>query len=109
MITPREAGFDLLSKWFNEHTPLTVLLVTANSSLAVKVTGFVNGISQNVIISDGTHERTIIPRNHVIFTADAIRSFSYLENKDLGVSQVEREYVSKNDHAGNLSVELVDG
>jgi hypothetical protein len=100
-ISPDEA-LDLLHKWATERTPLIVLLVLPDSDVAVKVSGFINGLTDDIMISDDTNN----PRNHVIFPASLTQSCEYGEAKD---QPIMPEYFSAKHGPANLRIALSNG
>jgi hypothetical protein len=107
MKTSPEEAFDLLRKWFTERTPLTVLLVVPTSELAVKVSGFINGLNDDILISDfGTASPNDPIHNHIIFPARLTESYEYAEAKDL---PFQREYFAAKHGPANLRIVLNNG
>ena len=84
MKTSAQEALDLLRKWKSERTPITALLVIPNSEIAVKVSGFINGLGEgDILISDGTESPADPVHNHIIFPARLTESYEYIEAKDV--------------------------
>ncbi len=104
MIASREEAADMLSKWFNERTPVTALLASPGTSFAVKISGFVNGITSNILVSDGDQDPAVRPKNYILVPTDSVTSYQYLEAKELGLSPDETAFVEAMHGAATLSL-----
>jgi hypothetical protein len=109
MIASREEASDLLQKWFNEHTPVTALFTIRTGTFAVKVSGFINGVTSSILISDGTHDPGIRSQNYILLSTLGAHHYEYLEAKDLGLSQEELAFVTDVHSAASLSILFSDG
>jgi hypothetical protein len=109
MIATREEATGLLGKWFNEHTPLTALFTTAGSPFAAKVSGFVNGVTSNILVSDGTHDPSVRSQNYILVPTLDAHEYLYLEAKDLGLSQEELAFVTQAHGAASLIIVFSNG
>ena len=74
-----------------------------------KISGFVNGFSSFIVISDGTPVKTDIPANYMIFPAEPVEIFEYIEARELPLSIEEIELVSKKHGFSSLSLVYADG
>lgn len=103
LASPQEA-LDILKKWFDESTRVTALLVSPDSLVTVKVTGFVNGVTSRILISDGSHDKTVIPKNFLLVPIEFISSFQYIEARELGLSPEEQEQLTEKFGTASLSL-----
>ncbi|HWZ25165.1 MAG TPA: hypothetical protein VN037_07775 [Verrucomicrobiae bacterium] len=90
MEISRQEAIDLLHKWFEERTPVTALLFAADSSIKVGVTGFVNGLSDMILVSDGPRDEEM-PKNFILVPGLFMKSYEY---SDPGTPSVSVEYLS---------------
>jgi hypothetical protein len=110
MNTSPDEALDLLRKWDSEHTPLTVLLALSESRVTVKVSGYINGLTDDILISDGTKSSDDSPCNYLIFPARSAQSFEYAEPKDFKQLEPEvRQYFIAKHGPANLRIVLTDG
>ena len=109
MITSREEATDILMKWYNEHTPITALFSSSGTPFAVKVSGFINGITSNVLISDSSSDATTRPENYLLVPTHDVQSYQYVEAKELGLSAEELAFVTSKEGAASLSLIFADG
>src|SRR5438876_9093031 len=107
-ISRQEAGL-VISKWFNERTPLTLLLVSGDSSFTIKLSGFINGFSSRIVVSDGTPDKSSNPSNAIVFPADFVDSFKYEETKSLGLPQEAVQMVTNKPEFASLSLTYESG
>lgn len=104
MKTSPDEALDLLRKWASERTPLTVLLVLPDSDVAVKVSGFISGLTDDILISDGATDSRA--RNYIICPAGLTQSYEYGEAKDLPILP---EYFAAKHGPANLRIVLKNG
>ncbi|HEY6763963.1 MAG TPA: hypothetical protein VI386_04265 [Candidatus Sulfotelmatobacter sp.] len=111
MIASRQEASDLLGKWFKERTPITAFFTAVGSPFSAKVSGFVNGISSNIVISDGTHTPTVTvrPQNYMLVPIGDALEYQYVEAKDIGLTQDELAFVTDVKGAASLSIVLPNG
>jgi|SRR5579859_1631437 len=110
IASPREA-LDLLDKWFSEKTPVIALMTTPNLSVAVKITGFVNGSTSGILIisDDSREDKKAVALNYLVVPISSTESYFYVEAKDLKLSQEERDHLSKEMGQSGLSINFKDG
>jgi len=104
MQLSRQEAADLITKWFDEVTPVTALLVSADASLTVKLSGFINGFSTNILISDGTREKGNNPKNYILFPAEFVDSFHYTEARELPIRPEHLDLVTQKHDFSSLSL-----
>jgi hypothetical protein len=109
MITSPQEAADILNKWYNEHTPVTALFSSSGTPFAVKVSGFINGLSSNVLISDSSREENTRPANYILVPTHDVQSYQYVEAKELGLSPEELAFVTSKEGAASLSLIFADG
>jgi hypothetical protein len=110
MKISRAEAIDLLLKWMSERTPIKVLFSLPDSRAAINVSGFVNGLSDDILVSDlePTAERQA--PNYLIFSAKLAEEFHYGEAKDFTElpAETRASYIAKFGPA-NLRILLSDG
>ncbi len=99
-----DEALDLLRKWFSERTPVSVLLNFPDSDIAVKVSGFISGLSDDILISDESPKSPI--RNQILLPARLTQSYEYVEAKDLPILA---EYFAAKHGPTNLRIVLTNG
>jgi hypothetical protein len=109
MITSPQEANDILMKWYNEHTPITALFSSSGTPFAVKVSGYINGITSNVLISDSSREENTRPDNYLLVPTHDVQSYQYVEAKELGLSPEELAFVTTKEGAASLSLIFADG
>jgi hypothetical protein len=109
MITSEQEAADILNKWHKEHTPITALFSSSGTPFAVKVTGYINGLSSNVLISDSSGEEKTRPANYILVPTHDVQSFQYVEANELGLSPEELAFVTTKQGAASLSLIFPDG
>jgi hypothetical protein len=107
-ISSSEA-LDLFRKWFHDETPITALLIRDDSEVVVTVMGRINGLSDDILISDGSKDPNDRHGSSIIFPAVYPQSFYYIEAKDLAVAPEERARLAERHGVANLMVRLSDG
>jgi hypothetical protein len=108
-ISPSEA-IDLLRKWMSERTPVRVLFSLPDSRAAINVSGFINGLSDDILVSDVLPTAERPAPNYLIFSAKLAEEFHYGEAKDFTNLPTETRafYIEKFGPA-NLKILLSDG
>jgi hypothetical protein len=109
MIASRQEASDLLNKWFEERTAVKALVTFAGSPFAVSVSGFVNGITSEILISDGPSDLTVRPANYILMPTIGVHQYEYLESKDLGLSQELIAAITEAHGKASLSVVFSSG
>jgi hypothetical protein len=104
MRASREEAADLLLKWFNEHTPVTAFVTSPGNPFAVKISGFVNGVTSDILVSDGSHDPKERPNNYVLVPTGDAQGYEYIEAKDLGLSPGELAFVTRRTGSASLSI-----
>jgi hypothetical protein len=102
-ISPDEA-LDLLRKWCSERTPISVLLIFPDSDIAIKVSGFISGLSDDILISDESPNSPT--RNQILIPARLTQSYDYVESKDLPIMP---QYFAAKHGSANLRIALTNG
>jgi hypothetical protein len=71
---------------------------------------YINGLTDDILISDGTKSPDDASHNYLIFPAKSARAFEYVEAKDLpGMTPEEREYFLTKHGPANLRIMLHSG
>jgi len=98
-----DEALSLLRKWGQERIPVKGLAVSGDSVVASTVTGFINGLSPDILISSNGDA------NSILFRADQVVNFSYTEAKDLPVSDSEKQRLAAKHGMASLSIKLQNG
>jgi hypothetical protein len=106
MQTSREEALALLKKWYSERTPIGALLRFPDTEIAAKIRGFINGLSEDILISDGTTSPQDRPRNYILVPAHLTTSYEYVEAKDIPILG---EYFAARHGTSNLRITLSSG
>lgn len=109
MITSRQEAEDLLGKWFEERMAVKALVTFAGSPFAVGVSGIVNGITSEILISDGPPDSRVRPKNYIMMPTIGVHHYEYLESKDLGLSQELIASITEAHGRASLSVVFSSG
>ncbi len=84
MIPSGEDAVLLLKRLFDERLPILVFFVSADRTVEVKVSGFVNALAREMIIfSDGGPLPTSVPANRLCVNPLSIIETQYGELKDI--------------------------
>jgi hypothetical protein len=109
----RTSGDDvvlLLKRWFDERLPILVWFVSADSSVDVKVTGFVNGLAREMIIfSDGEPTPSSVASNRICVRPLSIVEAKYLELKDSAVPESRKAEFEAKYGTASLTCKLDSG
>jgi hypothetical protein len=105
-----EEALDLLRKWMSEHTPLTVLVAFPDSEVVAKISGFIHGLSDDILISDVIPTPQVQAPNYLIFPAAAAREFDYGEPKDFKqLPKEQRDFYIAKFGPANLRIVMSGG
>jgi len=92
MISSGEDAVLLLKRLFDERLPILVWFVSADKSVDVKVSGFVNGLARDMIIfSDGDPDPSSLPSNRLCIDPLSIVEARYEELKDVAGLSAEKK------------------
>lgn len=106
MDISRDELFYLLKKWMDERTELKAIYMDSVGSVAARITGFVNGIADDILISDGSTNPNDYPNNHIIVQARNMLTAGYLETKDVP-SLTEKDRIALSQKHGTALVRIV--
>ena len=83
---------------------LKAVLIIPQNNVAVKILGYVNGLSKDILISDGSQEATgTEDPNYILIPANATKAYEYGEAKDLPFAT---EYFASRHGIANLRIVL---
>lgn len=94
MEISRQEAIDLLHKWFEEFTPITAILFSADSSIKVGISGFLHGLSDNILISDGPRDKSQHQKNFLLAPGEFMKTYEYSGPEVHGVASVSLQYLS---------------
>ncbi len=111
MISSGEEAVLLLKRLFDERLPVLVWFVSADTSVDVKISGFVNGLARDMIIfSDGEPVPNSPQLNRLCVAPLSIVEARYVELKDVdGLSTERKKELSAKYGSASIAFKLSSG
>jgi len=102
-------ALSLLHKWFDEKTPLKIMLASSNDSFTVRVMGLIRALTGDAVIIGATFDTTEAPAHYIAIKPSECRAYDYKETKDLdGESEDVKQYLADAHGIAGLSIVLAD-